>query len=212
MKPKIFPKSRIGRNKFNKTLKDSSVKKKEIQLLSVPGEGIYDISANRRFGKVGKDTVKFEEILNNNLKRNLKSKIRNLENRSQILHTHIIKRKSKGSKEEFGTALPSKSDIISFIEDRKKSIKYQIISVIDPKNRKPIGYTTIKITQSKAITKQFIERIDGFLTRKNITSAEYKKHIFKMMESLGMEIYFTPEDGYTLNNRFNYVRENEAKK
>jgi len=211
--PKIFPKSKIGRNKYNKTLKnDPSVKRTEIQLLSIPGKGIHDVSSNRRKYRVGRDTLKFEKILNERVKESFRKKLRNLENRSQLLHTHITKRKSKSTKEEFGMALPSKSDIISFMEDRRKTIKYQIISVIDPKIRKPIGYTTIKINTLKATPKQFIERIDGFITKETIKNAEYKKHIFEMMESLGMEIYFTPEDGYSLNRNFNYVRKNEAKK
>ncbi|MDD4049750.1 MAG: hypothetical protein PHX47_01955 [Candidatus ainarchaeum sp.] len=210
--PNIFPKSRIGRNKFNSILKDPTIKEKEIQLLSVPGKGTYDVSYKRHIDHVGRDTIKFEKILNEKVKESLKKKIRSLENKSQLLHTHIIKRRPKNTKTEFGMALPSRSDIVSFMQDRQKSIKYQIISVIDPKRRKPIGYTTIKINTLKATSKQFIERIDGFLTKRNVESAEYKKYIFEMMESLGMEIYFTPEDGYALNKDFNYVRKNEAKK
>ncbi len=206
MKPVIFRKSKIGKNKFENVLKkDADIKNKEIQLLSVPGKGIHDVSNNRQKNHVGKNTAKLERILNEKIKENIRRKIRNLENRAQLLHTHITKRNSK--REEYGIALPSLSDIVSFIKDRKRTIKYQIISVIDPKNGRPIGYTTIRINNIKVTPEQFIEKINPYLNSKNKKNAEYKIHLFEMLPSLGMEIVFTPETGYRLDNRFNYIRE-----
>ena len=205
MKPVIKKPSRIGRNKFKEILeKDKQIKSKEIQLLSVPGKKIEDVSAQRHKNKVGKDIGKFERLLNQKFIEDAKRK-NNIENKAQLLHTHIIRKNLK--KEEYGTALPSKSDIISFITDRSKSIKYQIIGVIDPKSGKSIGFTTLKIDPVKITPDKFNQRISQYLNRKNINSAEYKKHIFQMLPSLGIKIVFTPEAGYRLDKKFNYVKE-----
>ncbi len=210
MKPVIHPKSRIGRNKFEKALiSDAEIRKKEVQLLSIPGKGVHDVSINRQKNHVGKDIGKLERLLNEKTQNSIRRKIRNLENRSQLLHTHIIRKNSK--KDEYGTSLPSLSDIVSFIKDRKKTIKYQIISVIEPKNGKPIGYTTIKIDAIKITPEQFIKRINPYLTSKSKKNAEYKKDLFEMLPSLGIKIVFTPETNYKLDERFNYVRSNESK-
>jgi hypothetical protein len=205
MKPVIFKKSRIGRNKFEETLrKDSQIKSKEIQLLSIPGKKIQDVSLDRHKNHVGKNTGKFEKLLNQKFLENLKKK-KNIENKAQLLHTHITKKNF--NKEEYGTALPSKSDIVSFITDRQKTIKYQIIGVIDPKSGRSIGFTTIKIDKVKITPEQFNLKISQYLNKSNIKNAEYKKHIFQMLPSLGIKIVFTPENGYRLDNRFNYVKE-----
>ena len=203
VKPKIFPKPRIGKNKFEEALKkDKDLSKKEIALLSLPKK-IRDVSLKRERNAVDLDSIKITRLLNRQFINNFKKGL-STENRAQILHTHI----TNPLKKEFGTALPSSFDIKSLIStNRQIAHKYELISVIDGKTGKTIGYTTLKIKKINVSSKNFDLFIKKNINPENLKNGVYKKKLFENLSKIGIEVYFTPETGYRLDKNFNYVIE-----
>jgi hypothetical protein len=206
MKPNIKPKSKIGKNKFEKTLiNDPLISKKEIALFSSPKKGILDVSLDRQKKSVNQNNLKIKSILNDFFLKQLINR-KTKRNNSQFLHTHITIKNSK--RELFGIALPSKTDIVSLIENYKNyKYKYEIISVINVNTGRPIGYTVLKINKINISIEKFKELIEKQIISKKLKGTSYKKYLYILLSKIGIEIYFTPETGYKLDKNFNFVKE-----
>ncbi|MCK9292535.1 hypothetical protein M0P25_00415 [archaeon] len=198
-KPIIFNKSKLGKIKFEKDLqKDPQLKKKELALMLLPGEkSAHNISTNRKRDSVQLAIALHSKLINKYYLKMKKINRNAKENKIQILHTHIIPE----SKKDFAIALPSKSDILAIFKTNSLiAHKYEFIAVIDPKG-KAIGYTTIKINK-----KLNVSDIKKKLLMINKNKKDYKLELYNLLPELGLEVYFTPEDGYRLDNNFNYVK------
>jgi hypothetical protein len=209
VKPKIFPKPKIGRDKFKAILdKTKYINEKEVAFLKISGKFFENISFKRTGYGVSIRNKYLTDILRFffSLKK---------QNKSQIIHTHIHFVKNK----ERLVALPSIGDISHIISQYPMTRhKYDIIAVRDNQG-KIRGYTTLILDDAiiKKISKQFT-KYSGYERRllmvqnyienslHTIKAPAEELKIYQKLKDYGINIFFTPEEGYRLDKNFNFVK------
>ena len=229
IKPKEFPKPKIGKPKFTKEIK--SIKKIPITKINKtafykhPGEKAINVSKDRLNSFKVIDNVKYTKMLESIYKkRKDKGKLKDIREKGSLFYFQEV------NPRVFGNAIPS---MFSFMESIFKYPKtkhgYDVIAVVNAK-KEVIGYTTVKINHT--FMKNIQVKIREHMKNKNVSllrarddftrifsSMISKKekssrqkvnqtlNFYKLLEKYKFEVYFTPEKGYKLNKDFNFVKD-----
>jgi len=220
IKPKIIPKSRIGKNKFEKVLKEAN--KTESSFYKHPGEKIVNVTKDKNRTYKPVNFERYEKLFNEINTKKLK-----LKEKGTFFHTAVFNPEAKKIISS-GTAIPNLNTFIDSIFNYPKTKHgYEVIGVVNPKG-KVLGYTTIKI--NPVFMKNIQKKIDEYMVKEKVSLREaknqftrifthmlfdkekitkrrdnYKIDFYKLLEKYKFEVYFTPESGYTLDKQLNYV-------
>jgi hypothetical protein len=228
IKPKIFNKSKIGKDKYiteiNLFKNIKNLDPEKTAFYKYPGEKTTLVPKEifTEFKVI--DSERYNKILTTISKKKVKKgSFKDNREKGSVLYFQSFDPEVK----TFGSAIPH---MFSFIDAVFKYPKtkhgYNVTAVINPE-RKIIGYTTIKnnpvvmrnlqtlikeetLKSNGSVLKartNVIRHFSSLISEQSTSKTKINRtyNFYKLLEKLKFEVYFTPEKGYKLDKEFNFV-------